>query len=82
MTHPVARLVASQGKDIVVQFAVALKNTDWTIFENGIIIARGMSRSRAIEAAERLAQEAARSGENVELVVQGYTGELISRQAT
>ena len=64
----------------MIQYAVTLKSADWTIFENGNVIASGMSRSRAIERAEVLAHEAIRSGEDVELVVQGYTGELLSRR--
>lgn len=64
----------------MVQFAVAMKDAEWSVFKDGEVIARGMSRSRAIEAAQRLAQDAMDAREDVELVVQGYTGELSSRR--
>jgi hypothetical protein len=64
----------------VVQFAVTLKDAEWTVFKDGVVIAQGMSRSRAIEQAQALAQTAIDANENVELVVQGYTGELSSRR--
>jgi Uncharacterized protein conserved in bacteria (DUF2188) len=64
----------------LVQYAVTLKDAEWTVFKDGKVIAQGMSRSRAIEQAQRLAQDAIDAQENVELVVQGYTGELSSRR--
>ncbi len=64
----------------MVQFAVTLKDAEWTVFKDGKIVAQGMSRSRAIEQAQALAREAMDAHEDVELVVQGYTGELSSRR--
>ena len=62
------------------QFAVTLKDGEWTVFKDGAVLTSGMSRSRAIEQAERLAYEAAGAGEPVELLVQDYIGQLISRR--
>jgi len=70
----------AEGRLAVVQYAVTLKDAEWTVFKDGKVIAQGMSRSRAIEEAQRLAQDAIDADENVELVVQGYTGELSSRR--
>ena len=64
----------------MVQYAVTLKDAEWTVFKDGKVIAQGMSRSRAIEQAQALAQAAMDADEDVELVVQGYTGELSSRR--
>jgi hypothetical protein len=50
------------------------------VFRDGQVVARGMSRSRAIEQAETLAHDAAEAGEAAELLVQDYTGQLVSRQ--
>jgi hypothetical protein len=60
----------------MVQFAVTLKDGDWTVFKDGRPIAADLSRSAAVEMAEALAFEAEDRGEEVELLVQGYTGEL------
>jgi len=62
------------------QFAVTLKDGEWTLFKDGEVEARGMSRSRAIEQAESLALEASHAGEAVELLVQDYTGLLTTRR--
>ena len=64
----------------MVQFAVTQKDGEWTVFRDGEVVAQGMSRSRAIEQAETLAHDAAEAGEPAELVVQDYTGQLVSRQ--
>jgi hypothetical protein len=64
----------------LVQYAVTLKDAEWTVFKDGQVVACGMSRSRAIEQAQQLAQEAIDAQENVELVIQGYTGELSGRR--
>ena len=42
----------------MVQFAVTLKDAEWTVFKDGVPIEAGMARSRAIERAEQLAFEA------------------------
>ena len=60
----------------MVQYAVTLKQGDWTVFKNADPIASGMSRSAAVEMAERLAFEDEERGEVVELLIQDYTGEL------
>ncbi len=60
----------------MVQYAVTLKSGDWTVFKDGEPLASNLSRSAAVEMAEALAFEAEESGEAVELLVQGYTGEL------
>jgi len=62
------------------QFAVTLKDGEWTLFRDGEVAAQGMSRSRAIEQAEELALAASHDGEAVELLVQDYTGQLVTRR--
>ena len=63
----------------MVQFAVTQKDGEWTVFRDGEVVTKGMSRSRAIEQAETLAHDAADAGEATELLVQDYTGEVITR---
>jgi hypothetical protein len=63
----------------MVQFAVTQKDGEWTVFRDGDVVFSGMSRSRAVEQAETLAHDAAEAGEETELVVQDYIGELITR---
>ena len=63
----------------MVQFAVTQKDGEWTVFRDGQVVAQGMSRSRAIEQAETLAHDAAEAGVPAELLVQDYTGQLVSR---
>jgi hypothetical protein len=65
----------------MVQFAVTLKNSQWTVFKDGVPIEEGMSRSAAVAMAEDLAFEAEKAGEDVDLVIQGYTGELVERRS-
>lgn len=60
----------------MVQYAVTLKQGDWTVFKDGEPIASDMSRSAAVEMAEGLAFEDEERGEPVELLIQNYTGEL------
>ena len=64
----------------MIQFAVTQKDGEWTVFRDGEVVASGMSRSRAVEQAETLAHDAAEAGEAAELLVQDYTGELVSRR--
>jgi hypothetical protein len=61
------------------QFAVTQRNGEWTVFEGGAPLHSGMSRSAAVEIAEKLAFDAEESGEYVELVIQDYTGEVRTR---
>ncbi len=60
----------------MIQYAVTLKDGDWTVFKDGEPLASNLSRSAAVEMAERLAFAAEDDGEKVELLIQGYTGEL------
>ncbi len=60
----------------MVQYAVTLKQGDWTVFKDGEAIASDMSRSAAVEMAQGLAFEDEERGEPVELLIQDYTGEL------
>lgn len=60
----------------MVQYAVTLKEGDWTVFRDGKPVANGMSRSAAVEMAEGLAFESEERGEIVELLIQEYTGQL------
>ena len=63
----------------MVQFAVTLKDGDWTVFNDGAAIAGDLSRSAAVQMAKDLAFEAEARGETVELLIQGYYGELSRR---
>ena len=65
----------------MVQYAVTLKDGDWTVFKDGQPLERGLTRSAAIQMAKDLAFEAEERGDNVELLIQGYYGEL-SRRVT
>lgn len=65
----------------MVQYAVTLKDGDWTVFANGAAIENGLSRSAAIQMAKDLAFQAEERGETVELLIQGYYGD-ISRKLT
>lgn len=65
----------------MVQYAVTLKDGDWTVFSDGAPVAGDLTRSSAIEMAKALAFEAEERGENVELLIQGYYGDL-SRKLT
>ena len=65
----------------MVQYAVALKNGDWTVFSDGAPVAGELSRSAAVQLAKDLAFEAEERGETVELLIQGYYGE-VSRRIT
>lgn len=65
----------------MVQFAVTLKDGDWTVFSDGQPIESELSRSAAVQLAKDLAFEAEERGESVELLIQGYYGEL-SRRVT
>lgn len=65
----------------MVQYAVTQKDGHWTVFHDGAVIERDVTRSAGIELAKTLAFEAEARGETVELLIQGYTGEL-SRKLT
>jgi hypothetical protein len=63
----------------MVQYAVTLKNGDWTVFRDGEAMERGLSRSAAIQMAKDLAFDAEERGEMVELLIQGYYGDMSRR---
>ena len=63
----------------MVQYAVTLKDGDWTVFNDGQPVAAELSRSAAVQMAKDLAFEAEERGETVELLIQGYYGELSRR---
>ena len=65
----------------MVQYAVTLKDGDWTVFCDGQAMANDLSRSAAIQMAKDLAFEAEERGDTVELLIQGYYGDL-SRKVT
>jgi len=65
----------------MVQYAVTLKDGDWTVFSDGEPKARGLTRSAAIQMAKDLAFAAEERGDTVELLIQGYYGDL-SRKLT
>jgi hypothetical protein len=65
----------------MVQYAVTLKNGDWTVFSDGQPIEHGLSRSAAVQMAKDMAFEAEERGDEVELLIQGYYGDL-SRRVT
>lgn len=63
----------------MVQYAVTLKDGDWTVFRDGKPMESGMTRSGAIQLAKDLAFAAEEKGEEVELLIQGYYGDLSRR---
>ena len=65
----------------MVQYAVTLKDGDWTVFNDGQPVASDLSRSSAVQMAKDMAFEAEARGETVELLIQGYYGDL-SRKLT
>jgi hypothetical protein len=65
----------------MVQYAVAKKGTDWIVFLDGQPVEQGLSRSAAIQMAKIMAFEAEERGDAVELLIQGYYGDL-SRKLT
>ena len=65
----------------MVQYAVTLKDGDWTVFCDGAATASDLTRSAAIEMAKQLSFAAESRGETVELLIQGYYGDM-SRKLT
>jgi hypothetical protein len=65
----------------MVQYAVTLKDGDWTVFCDGEPKTRGLTRSSAIRIAMDLAFAAEERGEAVEMLIQGYYGDM-SRKLT
>jgi len=60
----------------MVQYAVTLKDGDWTVFSDGEAIEHGLTRSAAIQMARDMAFDAEERGEAVELLIQGYYGDI------
>lgn len=63
----------------MIRYAVAMKDGDWAVFRSGEPVSAGHSRSAAIEIARQLTFEAEERGEAVELLVQGYYGDVSKR---
>jgi hypothetical protein len=63
----------------MVQYAVTLKDGDWTVFKDGEALEHNITRSAAIQLAKEMAFEAEDRGETVELLIQGYYGDLSRR---
>ena len=63
----------------MIQYAVTLKDGDWTVFQDGEPLEHGMSRSAAIQMAKDLAFAAEERGDAVELLIQGYYGDMSRR---
>ena len=63
----------------MVQYAVTLKEGDWTVFKDGEAIERGLTRSAAIQLAKDMAFDAEENGDTVELLIQGYYGDMSRR---
>ncbi|THD59694.1 hypothetical protein [Phenylobacterium sp.] len=63
----------------MVQYAVTLKDGDWTVFSDGQAVEHGLSRSAAVQMAKELAFAAEERGDTVELLIQGYYGDLSRR---
>jgi len=66
-------------RDPMVQYAVTMKDGDWTVFVDGQPVAGDLTRSSAVQMAKDLAFDAEERGEPVELLIQGYYGELDRR---
>jgi hypothetical protein len=63
----------------MIQYAVTLKDGDWTVFRDGQPLERGLTRSAAIQLAQDLAFDAESRGSAVELLIQGYYGDMSRR---
>ena len=85
----IATLFAQQDFDFLLKGGTVIdpKNGINAVRDVGIkdgrveAVAANLSRSAAVDMAERLAFEAEDSGDEVELVIQGYTGELDHRRS-
>ena len=69
----------AEVQDAMVQYAVTLKDGDWTVFCDGGPLAGALTRSAAIQMAKDLAFAAEERGETVELLIQGYYGDVSRR---
>ena len=60
----------------MIQYAVTQKDGDWTVFCDGEPLTGDLSRSAAIQLAKDLAFDAETRGLAVEVLIQGYYGEM------
>ena len=60
------------------QLAVIKIDRSWTILHDSLPLGRYRSRTRAIDAAYRLASDADKLGDAVELLVQDFGGEVLA----
>lgn len=63
------------------QFAVVLKDQEWTVYQDAQPVRSYLTRSAAIEAAEALAFGAEAGGEAVDLIVQDYYGSVSEKHS-
>ena len=63
-----------EGKRSMAQFAVVLKDREWTVFKDAQALRGCLTRSAAVAAAKAMAFEAEARGETVELIIQDYYG--------
>jgi hypothetical protein len=63
----------------MVQYAVAQKDGEWTVFCDGEPVEHDLTRSAAIQIAKILAFEAEERGQGVELLIQGYYGDVATK---
>ena len=69
----------SRKLERMVRYAVAQKDGEWTVFRDGEPIEHDLTRSAAIQIAKILAFESEERGETVELLIQGYYGDLATK---
>ncbi|HEY0435822.1 MAG TPA: hypothetical protein VGC92_04230 [Phenylobacterium sp.] len=60
---------------------MTLKDGEWTVFKDAKPLDHQLTRSAAIQMAKALAFEAEERGESVELLIQGYYGD-VARKVT
>jgi hypothetical protein len=63
----------------MVRYAVAQKNGEWTVFRDGEPVERDLTRSAAIQIAKILAFQSEERGQTVELLIQGYYGDVATK---
>lgn len=65
----------------MVQFAVILKDQEWTVYKDAAPLHTYLTRSAAIEAAEAMAFQAEEDGEPVDLMIQDYLGSVAEKHS-
>ncbi len=63
----------------MVRYAVAQKDGEWTVFRDGEPVERDLTRSAAIQIAKILAFQSEERGQTVELLIQGYYGDVATK---